>query len=103
MGPGAALTDANRSLSIDSNAVTAYYVRAAALARYDQAAAAQAALRSALTREPRNFVTWALLGDIAVRRRQFALAQRYYLRAHHLNPRNPMLAQLSRDPRASVS
>ena len=60
-------------------------------------------LGQALARERDNFVTWALLGDIAVRRRRFALAQRYYLRAHQLNPRNPMLSQLARNPRSSLS
>jgi UDP-GlcNAc:undecaprenyl-phosphate GlcNAc-1-phosphate transferase len=100
--PAAALTDANRALDFDSEATHSYYVKAAALARFDQAAAAEAALGKALAREPRNFVTWALLGDIAVRERAFTRAQRDYGRAHALNPRNATLAALARNPGAAL-
>jgi hypothetical protein len=96
--PAAALADANRSLDIDADAVETYYVKAAALARFDQAAAGEIALRQALAHEPYNFVTWTLLGDIAVRERQLRIARRDYTRAHRLNPRNATLAELSRDP-----
>ncbi|HEX5225897.1 MAG TPA: O-antigen ligase family protein [Solirubrobacteraceae bacterium] len=97
--PAASLSDANRSLSIDSDAVTTYYAKAAALARYDQAAAAEAALRRAIALEPRNFVTWALLGDVAERLRRPAAARAYYARAHVLNPRDAGLAGLAAPPR----
>ena len=56
--PAAVLTDANRSLDIDPDNVQTYYVKSAALARFDQATAAAVALREALAREPDNFVTW---------------------------------------------
>jgi len=101
--PAAALADANRSLDIDSDAVETYYVKAAALAHYDQAAAAEVALRQALAREPDNFVTWALLGDVAARERRWRAAGRDYTRAYRLNPRNPTLAKLSADPYAAMS
>jgi predicted Zn-dependent protease len=94
--PAAALTDANRSLDVDADATSTYYIKAAALARYDQAAAAERALLSALAREPDSFVTWALLGDIAVREARLTVAHRDYVRAHDLNPRNPTLAALAR-------
>jgi UDP-GlcNAc:undecaprenyl-phosphate/decaprenyl-phosphate GlcNAc-1-phosphate transferase len=100
--PASALADANRSLDIDSDAVETYYVKAAALARFDQAAAAEATLRQALAHEPEDFVTWALLGDIAVRERRLSVARREYARAHQLNPRNATLAQLSRDPGSAL-
>jgi len=100
--PAAALTDINRSLGIDSDSVQGYYVKAAALARFDQAPAAEAALGQALKREPDNFATWALLGDIAVRERKLPQAARDYLRAHALNPRNPLLRELSANPRAAL-
>jgi tetratricopeptide (TPR) repeat protein len=100
--PAAALADANRSLNIDADSPPTYYVKAAALARFDQPAAAEAALLRALAREPDNFVTWALLGDIAVRERNLALAKRNYLRAHQLNPRNESLRELTREPRAAL-
>ncbi|HEX3512355.1 MAG TPA: O-antigen ligase family protein [Solirubrobacteraceae bacterium] len=96
--PRAALDDANRSLSIDADASATYYVKAAALARYDQAAPAEAALRASLVREPGNFVTWALLGDISVRRGDLGRARVDYARAHLLNPRDVALALLASRP-----
>jgi UDP-GlcNAc:undecaprenyl-phosphate GlcNAc-1-phosphate transferase len=100
--PGAALTDANRSLSMDADATRTYYVKAAALSRFDRAAGAEGALAKALAREPDNFVTWALLADIELRQRRVALAARYYGRAHALNPRDATLAVLARDPAAGL-
>jgi O-antigen ligase len=100
--PAKALSDANRSLDIDSDSLQSYFVKAAALARFDQASAAEAALERALAREPRNFLTWALLGDVSARQLRFALAARYYTRAHALNPRNATLALLAREPRAAL-
>ncbi len=93
--PSAALHDANRSLSIDDDAVSTYYVKAAALARFDQAAAAETVLDQALAREPGNFVTWALLGDISTRLGNTARARIRYAHAHALNPRDPSLAPLA--------
>jgi UDP-GlcNAc:undecaprenyl-phosphate GlcNAc-1-phosphate transferase len=98
--PARALADANRSLDIDSDSLQTYYVKAAALARFDEAAAAEAALARALAHEPSNFITWALLGDVSARQLRYAEAARYYTRAHVLNPRNASLALLARDPRA---
>ncbi len=100
--PAAALSDANRSLSIDSDAAETYYVKASALAHFNQGPAAQAALRQALTHEPGNFVTWALLGDIAVRERRLGQAKRDYTRAHRLNPRDVTLRKLAADPAAAL-
>jgi hypothetical protein len=100
--PAAALGDVNRSLEIDSDSAQSYYVQAAALARFDQAQAAEAALVRALVREPRNFVTWTLLGDISVRRRLLDAAKRDYTRAHELNPRNSSVRELALDPRAAL-
>jgi UDP-GlcNAc:undecaprenyl-phosphate GlcNAc-1-phosphate transferase len=100
--PAAALADVRRSLDVDADAPQAYYIQAAALARFDQAQAAESALADALAREPRNFVTWTLLGDISVREGRLAVAGRYYARAHELNPRNPAVRQLASDPRAAL-
>jgi O-Antigen ligase len=100
--PASALADTNRSLEIDSDAMETYYVKAAALAHFDQSAGAVAALQQALVHEPDNFVTWALLGDIAVRERRLGVARRDYTRAHQLNPRETILAELSRDPRSTL-
>lgn len=100
--PAAALADANRSLDIDADAAETYYVKAAALARFDQGPAAEAVLRQALAHEPDNFVTWALLGDIAVRQRRLADAKRDYTHAYRLNPRNATLKGLAADPRSAL-
>jgi Flp pilus assembly protein TadD len=96
--PAAAITDANRSLDIDSDDVETYYAKAAALARFDQAASAQAVLREALEHEPNNFVTWTLLGDISLRERRIGAARRDYNRAHELNPRDATLRALAANP-----
>jgi O-antigen ligase len=98
----AALADANRSLDIDADSVQAYYVKAAALARFDQARAAESALVMALRREPENFVTWVLLGDVAARQGRLRVAKRYYARAHRLNPLNATLTELTIDPQADL-
>jgi UDP-GlcNAc:undecaprenyl-phosphate/decaprenyl-phosphate GlcNAc-1-phosphate transferase len=99
--PAAALTDANRSLNIDADSTRTYYIKAAAQARFDLAGAAEGTLLRALVREPDNFVTWTLLGDIAVRERRSTVARLDYLRAHELNPRNQTLGELSAGPRAT--
>jgi UDP-GlcNAc:undecaprenyl-phosphate GlcNAc-1-phosphate transferase len=99
--PASALKEIDRSLDVDSDSAQSYYVKAAALARFDEAAPATAALDVALAHEPGNFVTWALLGDLAVRERDFALAKSDYVHAHRLNPREETLRELARNPRAA--
>ena len=100
--PAKALADASRSLDIDADSLQSYYVKAAALARFDLAAASEAALERALRREPRNFVTWALLGDVSARQLRVGAAAHYYARAHELNPRNVTLALLAHEPRSAA-
>jgi hypothetical protein len=100
--PAAALGDVNRSLEIDSDSSQSYYVQAAALARFNQAHAAEAALARALAREPGNFVTWTLLGDISVRQRLLGPAKRDYTRAHELNPRNAAVRELALNPGSAL-
>jgi cytochrome c-type biogenesis protein CcmH/NrfG len=100
--PETALTDANRSLNIDSDAVETYYVKAAALARVNQATEAETVLRQALAHEPNDFVTWVLLGDIAVREGRLRVARHEYEHARQLNPLNPTLTELSADPAAAL-
>jgi hypothetical protein len=98
----AALEDANRSLDIDGSSMQGYYLKAASLARFGQGSGAEAVLTRALRREPGNFVTWVLLGDISVRERDFAAAGRRYGHAHRLNPRDQTIARLARDPHTAA-
>ena len=75
-----------------------YYVKAAAYARVDDYARARATLLEAARREPHDFVTWGLIGDLAVRRGELGQARRAYGRAAELNPQNQGLAQLAKNP-----
>ncbi|MEY2517388.1 MAG: hypothetical protein QOJ89_4746 [bacterium] len=100
--PARALTDANRALRLDHEAIAAYYAKAAALARFGDGDGAHAVLLDAARREPRNFVTWALLGDLSVRSGDLRAAKAYYGRARRLNPRNDDLVKRAADPRAGL-
>jgi UDP-GlcNAc:undecaprenyl-phosphate GlcNAc-1-phosphate transferase len=96
--PAAAVTDAGRALRLDSANLDAYYVKAAGLARFDRAAAARAVLLDAARQDPGNFVTWILLGDLEVRVGNLPSAKGYYGRAHALDPHDPSLSVLARNP-----
>jgi tetratricopeptide (TPR) repeat protein len=100
--PAHALAKANDSLDLNADALPTYYVKAAALAGLHSYEGAHATLLAAARRVPDDFITWGLLGDIAVRRGDFALARQYYRRAARLNPRDEALAARSRDPRAAT-
>jgi tetratricopeptide (TPR) repeat protein len=101
--PATALTEADRALRIAPDKLDAYYVKAAALARFDRGTAAVATLREATRRVPDHYVTWALLGDLAMRLGERREARRLYARALALNPRDPTLQELARAPDASQS
>ena len=92
--PLRALDKVGESLSLNPDSVQAYYVKASALARLDAYAPARAALLEAIDREPHNYVTWALLGDLATRRGDIPAAMRAYRRAASLNPRDRELKAL---------
>ena len=104
--PARAITEADRSLRLDREAVATYYVKAAAQARFGRGAAAERILLQAAAKEPSDFVTWALLGDLAVRRGQLARATgagNCILRARvKLNPRDRSLNELVRDPQRAL-
>lgn len=92
--PDAALARADDALSLNDESLQAYYIRAAALARRGEYAPARDALLEAGRREPNDFVSWALLGDLATRRGDRRLARRSYRRALRLNPRDRDLRSL---------
>jgi len=100
LDPRRALAAADDSLALRAQALDAIYVKAAAHARLGDAQGAERALLLATTYERSNPVPFALLGDLAVRRGRFGEAGRYYGRAAALNPRDPLLAALARDPRS---
>ena len=85
--PPAALADARRSLALNEYDIDSYVLVAAAQAREGRYADARATLFAATTREPYNHLPWALLGDLATRRRDRVQARRDYDRARTLNPR----------------
>ncbi len=92
--PRAALSAAADALSLNPDSLQAYYAKAAALARLGAYRPAKLALLEAVEREPHNYVSWALLGDLATRRGDIAYAQRVYERASRLNPRDRELRRL---------
>lgn len=99
--PVRAVELARDSRELNDEALASYYLEAAALARLGGYDDARSALLEAARREPSNFVTWGLLGDLAARRADFRAAQRAYRRASALNPRDERLAVLASD-RAAI-
>ena len=63
---------------------------------------ARATLLAATAREPHDFVTWGLLGDLAVRRGELGQARAAYGRASRLNPRDLALRAAARDRRLAA-
>ncbi len=96
--PARALEEADQSLALNDEALPAYYLKAAAYARFNRYEDARATLLAATRKEPSDFVTWGLLGDLATRRGDIELAKTYYGRASELNPRNVTLKALASTP-----
>ena len=101
--PERALVEANRALRFDREAISAYYAKSAALARFGDGRAARAVLVDAARREPHNFVTWVLRGDLSVRRGDLRAAGAEYGRAARLNPRDPSIAAARNAARRGVT
>jgi tetratricopeptide (TPR) repeat protein len=99
--PVEALRLANQSLAFNDDSLLALYVKSAAYARLGQYRPARGALVEATELEPHDHLPWALLGDLAVRRGDFATARRAYRRASELNPRSKPIRALARNPRAA--
>jgi Flp pilus assembly protein TadD len=92
--PAAALASARDAFELNNQSVPTLYTIAAAHSRLNDYDEAVATLERAEALEPHNWVTPALLGDLATRRRDFSLAAVSYGRAADLNPRNTELRQL---------
>jgi len=99
--PVEALRLANQSLAFNDASLPALYVKGAAYARLGRYRAARGALQQATRLEPHDHLPWALLGDLAVRRGDFATARRAYRRASELNPRSKPIRALARNPHAA--
>ena len=95
--PRAAISTLAEAEKLDPYSMPTLYSLAAAYAREDNYPAARDVLLSAETVEPDNYVPPALLGDLAVRRGDTALAETEYRRALSLNPRDPTLRQAVAD------
>jgi O-antigen ligase len=94
--PERALDRARDALRLDDETLRGWYLGAAAQARLGDYRGAVATLREAAAREPHDFLTYALLGDLATRRGERAAARRWYGRASALNPRSTELAARAR-------
>jgi O-Antigen ligase/Tetratricopeptide repeat len=93
--PAAAVETSGDALALNRDSVPAWHIRAAAYARLGDFPSSRAALLEAIRREPSDWVTWGLLGDLLVRRGERAAAARAYRRALRLNPRDPDLRRLA--------
>ena len=102
VAPARAIAKADESLALNDEALDTYYAKAAAYSRLDDYRRARSALLQAAHREPHDFVTWGLLGDLAVRRGALAEARNAYREAARLNPRDRELARFARDPASAL-
>jgi O-Antigen ligase len=91
----AQLSAARTAAKFNPVSVIPLYLQASALEAEGNRGEARAKLQDALEKEPRNFVTLTLLGDLEVRDSRFAAAADYYQRASDLNPRDVGLQQLA--------
>lgn len=89
--PRDAIRDASTALQYDPSSVSAYELRSAGFARLHDFPAAYADLERALRTEPKNWTTWALLGDLLTRHGNHARARSAYAHAHALDPLEPGL------------
>jgi len=95
--PRAAIAHASRALDFDPDSLAALELRAAGMARLGAFAPARADIRRAIALEPRNWVMWALLGDLLTRRGDRTGARSAYGRAVALNPLDPSLQTARRE------
>jgi O-Antigen ligase len=89
------LSAARTAADFNPVSVIPLYLQASALEAEGERSHARDVLQDALSKEPDNFVTLALLGDLQVRDGHFDDAARYYAKASDLNPRDTGLQQLA--------
>jgi O-Antigen ligase len=93
--PQAQLDSARSAERLNPFALPPRYLQASALESLGRRPAARRKLLAALDREPKNFVTMALLGDLETRARRPRVARSWYRRALALNPIDVGLRQLA--------
>jgi hypothetical protein len=86
---------AETAASLNPFSPASLYVKAGALEELGRRDEARAALLSALEREPRSFVTMALLGDLETRAGRDGAARIWFRRALAANPRDVGLRELA--------
>jgi tetratricopeptide (TPR) repeat protein len=91
----AQLSAARTAADFNPVSVIPLYLQASALEAEGNRSQARDVLQDALSKEPNNFVTLALLGDLQVRDREFDDAAAYYAKASDLNPRDVGLQRLA--------
>ena len=93
--PAEQLSEARQAEDLNPVWIVPLYLQASALESQGQTAEAREALRQALSQEPDNFVTLALLGDLEVRAGRRQVARDYYRRASEQNPLDLGLKELA--------
>jgi hypothetical protein len=94
--PRSELSSAQTAHTLDPWSVTPHYLEASAIETLGDRPGADAQLQQALSLEPANAATLAVLGDFEARGHHFVAARRYYRRAQKLDPLDTGLQQLVR-------
>jgi tetratricopeptide (TPR) repeat protein len=97
------LSAAQTAADLDPVSVIPLYLQASALEAEGERSHARDVLQDALSKEPNNFVTLTLLGDLQVRDGEFDDAAGYYKKASDLNPRDTGLQQLAEQTAATAT
>ena len=97
--PRAAVSDATTALEYDPDSVPALVLRSAGFAALHSFTSSLSDLKRAVAVEPRNWVTWALVGDLLTRRGDVSGARTAYAHALALDPLEPELKGALAAPR----
>ncbi len=89
--PRAAVSAATTALEYDPESVPAFVLRSAGFAALHSFPSSLSDLKRAVAVEPRNWVTWALVGDLLTRRGDVSGARTAYAHALALDPLEPEL------------
>ena len=94
--PRSELSSARTAHTLDPWSITPHYLKASAIETLGDRPGADTQLQHALSLEPANKATLAVLGDFEARGHHFAAARQYYRRALKLDPLDTGLQQLVR-------